>query len=112
MFNHTLIELNSGATVHELDDALQKVLAAVRATGKAGSVTLSLKVAPAAKNTSEVVMVQAQVKASVPEPERGMTIFYVTDDNRLARNDPRQQRLDLRTVEIKTPQRGELKEVV
>ena len=27
-------------------------------------------------------MVESQVKTKLPEPERGMTIFYATDDNR------------------------------
>jgi hypothetical protein len=112
MFNETLIQINSGATVQELNDALQQVVAAVRATGKCGAVTLTVKVAPAAKNAADVLVVESQVKARLPEPERGMTIFYATEDNRLVRNDPRQQRLDLRTVEIKPPQRGELKEVI
>lgn len=112
MFSETLIQVNNGATVAELNDALQQVVAAVRATGKSGSVTLTVKVAPAAKNAADVLVVESQVKARLPEPERGMTIFYATDDNRLVRNDPRQQRLDLRTVEINAPQRGELKEVI
>jgi len=51
------------------------------------------------------------VKTKLPEPERGMTIFYATDDNRLVRNDPRQQQLPLRVVEMDQP-KGDLKEVI
>ncbi len=112
MFSETIIQINNGATVAEMNDALQKVVAAVRATGKSGTVTLTVKVSPAAKNAVDVLMVEAQVKARLPEPERGMTIFYATEENRLVRNDPKQPRLDLRTVEIDTPRRGDLKEVI
>ncbi len=111
MFSDTIIQINNGATVAEMNDALQKVVAAARQTGKSGAVTLTIKVAPAAKNAADVLMVESQVKARLPEPERGMTIFYATEDNKLVRNDPKQQRLDLRTVEIDT-RRGELKEVI
>jgi hypothetical protein len=112
MFHETIVQINNGATVAEMSEALQQVVAAVRQTGKSGSITLTLKVAPAAKNSTDVLMVESQVKTKLPEPERGMTIFYATDQNTLVRNDPKQQRLPLRAVDIDTPQRGDLKEVI
>jgi len=51
------------------------------------------------------------VKTKLPEPERGMTIFYATEDNKLVRNDPRQQMLPLRVVEF-DQQPKQLKEVI
>jgi hypothetical protein len=110
-FQKTLLDVNNGAAVVELSEKLAAVVAAVRATGKAGSVTLTLKVARASKNTPDVFLLSADVKARVPEPERGSTIFYATDENMLVRNDPKQQMLPLRVVDIEAPQRGELKEV-
>ena len=112
MFPQTLIEINNGATVTELSQALEQVVAAVRATGKSGSITLIVKVAPASKGSTNVLLIESQVKTKLPEPERGMTIFYATDDNRLVRNDPRQQQLPLRVVEFDQPPKGELKEVI
>ena len=111
MFPQAILEINNGATVAELSDALQQVLAAVRATGKAGSITLTLKVAPASKGTTNVVLVESQVKTKLPEAERGMSIFYLTEDNKLVRNDPRQQQLPLKVVEF-DQQPKELKEVI
>lgn len=110
MFSETILQINNGATVAELSEALQKVVAAVRQTGKSGSLTLALKVAPASKTATDVLMVESQVKTKLPEPERGMTIFYATDENRLVRNDPKQQTLPLRVVELDGPKKG-LKEV-
>jgi hypothetical protein len=111
MFPETILQLNNGATVAELSDALAKVLAAVRGTGRSASVTLTVNVKPASKGVTNVVMVESQIKTKLPEPERGMTVFYVTEDNRLVRNDPRQQMLPLRVVDIEE-QPKQLKEVV
>ncbi len=111
MFQKTMLEIANGATVGELNDALQKVVAAVRQTGKRGKLTLDVTVSPAAKGATDVLMIEAQVKTRLPEPERGMTIFYATDDNRLVRNDPKQPTLDLRVVDI-GDQPKQLKEVV
>jgi hypothetical protein len=111
MFQETIVQINNGAAVAELSDALEKVVAAVRQTGKCGTITLTLKVAPASKGTSNVLLIESQVKTKLPEPERGMTIFYATEDNKLVRNDPRQQMLPLRVVEF-DQQPKQLKEVI
>ena len=111
MFPETILQMNNGATVAELGEALEKVVAAVRAAGKSGTVTLTVKVAPASKNSTDVLMVESQVRTKLPEPERGMTIFYATEENRLVRNDPKQQQLPLRVVDIDV-QPKQLKEVV
>jgi len=110
MFPETILQLNNGAAVAELSTALAKVLAAVRESGKAGSITFTVTVKPASKGVTNVVMVESQIKTKLPEPDRGMTVFYLTEDNRLVRNDPRQQQLPLRVVEIE--QANELKEVI
>jgi hypothetical protein len=110
MFPETILQLNNGAAVAELSAALTTLLAAVRESGKAGSITFTITVKPASKGVTNVVMVESQTKARLPEPERGMTVFYVTEDNRLVRNDPRQQPLPLRVVDIE--QNNNLKEVV
>ena len=112
MFQETILQINNGAALAELSDELAKVVAAVRHTGKTGSLTLTLKVAPASKGSAEVLMVESAVKTRLPVPDRGMTVFYATDDNRLVRNDPRQQTLPLRVVDIDAQPRKELKEVI
>lgn len=110
MFPETILQLNNGAAVAELSAALTRLLAAVRESGKAGSITFTITVKPASKGVANVVMVESQTKTKLPEPERGMTVFYVTEDNRLVRNDPRQQQLPLRVVDIE--QNPNFKEVV
>jgi hypothetical protein len=111
MFPETILQINNGATVAELSDALERVVAAVRAAGKSGSITLTIKVAPASKGATDILMVESQIKTKLPEPDRGMTIFYATEDNRLVRNDPKQQVLPLRVIDI-DQQPKQFKEVV
>ena len=111
MFPETILQMHNGATVAELSDALEKVVAAVRAAGKSGAITLTVKVSPASKGATDVLMVESQVKTRLPEPDRGMTVFFATEDNRLVRNDPKQQMLPLRVVDI-DQQPKQLKEVV
>lgn len=103
MFPKSLYEIDNGATVAEFAAALQKLTASVREVGKSGSLTLTVKVAPASKGATDVVTVQSQVRAKLPEAERRIAIFYVTDDNQLVRNDPKQELLPLRIVDIEAP---------
>ena len=112
MFSETIFQINNGGTVAELSDALKDVVAAVRAAGRSGSITLTIKVAPAMKGATDVLTVEAKVKTKLPEPERGATIFFATDDNRLVRSDPKQQMLPLRVVDIDAPGKRGLKEVI
>jgi hypothetical protein len=112
MLQETLLQMNNGATVAEMAAALEKAVAAVRLTGKSAAITLTLKLSPASKGITDVLTVESQVKTRLPEPDRGITIFYATDDNQLVRNDPKQPMLPLRVVDIDTPKRGDLKEVV
>ena len=51
MFGDTIVALNKGATVAELNDKLAQVVAAVRASAKSGAITLTLKITPVPKGT-------------------------------------------------------------
>ena len=109
MFPKSIYEIDNGATVTEFAAALHALTTAVRQVGKGGQVTLTINVTPASKGTTEVVMVQSRVNAKLPQATRRQTIFFLDDDNQLVRNDPNQQMLPLRIVEIE-PQK-ELKDV-
>ena len=110
MFPKSLFEIDNGATVAEFATALQTLNNTVREVGKGGEVTLTISVQPASKGNSDVVMVKSRVKAKLPEATRRQTVFYLDDDNQLVRNDPKQQTLELRVVDIQQPK--ELKEVI
>ena len=111
MFPKSIYEIDNGATMNEFAAALSAINAAVREVGKGGEVTLTITVTPASKGNTDVVMVKSKVKAKLPEATRRQTVFYLDEDNQLVRNDPKQQELPLRVVEMNQPPK-ELKEVI
>ena len=96
MFQETIIQLNNGATVAECSDKLRDLVQKVRATAKGGSLTLTLKINPAAKGDVDVLMIESVVKVSAPEPDRRKNVFFSTEEGALSRNDPKQMDLPLR----------------
>lgn len=101
-FNQILVELNDGKTVAALTSDLQKLLEEVQHTGRAGSLTLTLKVVPAKQGTAtgvtDKVTVTPERKLTLPKPEAPTDFYWLTDNAELSRNHPRQQSLELRHV--------------
>jgi hypothetical protein len=94
-FVEFLHEQRRGATHVELSDGLNKVTEAVVEHGKVGTITLTVKARPGG---DDMVIVEDEIKLKIPEPGRAANIYYVDDDANLQREDPRQQRLNLREV--------------
>jgi hypothetical protein len=107
LFNVVIAGLNYGNTLEELSERLSQCVAASRDTGKASSLTLTLKIKPHRNGQYELT---EKVAAKIPDPERGITLMFGTPDGNLVRDDPRQIQLDLRTVD--DAPRTNLKEVV
>jgi len=97
-FDKTLREVRGGLVVSELSQKLGEVVGAVRATGKGGKLTLELKIRPASKGETVCVMVEDEIKVSLPKPEKATSVFYATESNLLERSDPRQKEFELREV--------------
>src|SRR5438067_1695194 len=94
-----LQDLRDGRAHAEMSAGLADLLAAVKDTGKGGSITFQLKVKPGARGRDvDKVVITDNVKVDLPKPERGEDFFWVNDDNQLSRNHPRQQSLPLREV--------------
>jgi hypothetical protein len=92
-FIDTLKEIRSGQAVEDLTDEMSKLVAAVRASGRAGKLTLTIAVKPASKGNVNTLMVDDAITIKTPVRETETTIFFSTDDNTLQRNDPRQPEL-------------------
>lgn len=88
-FADFLREQSGGRTHEELTDALAEVVAAVRDTGKKGTLTLTINVTPL-KNGGGALTVTDTVKKGVPVHDRRASIFYATDSGSLTRDDPQQ----------------------
>lgn len=94
-------ELRRGNFLEECADNLQTVIAAVEETGKAGKLVIEISVSPASKGQG-AVKVSDRITAKLPQLPAGETIMFVTPDNNLVANDPRQQSLELKSVAINT----------
>lgn len=97
-FAEWLNDQHQGATHHELSEALNELVEAVQETGKVGSLTLTVKVKPAARGSVRRVLVSDDIKLRKPEGERAESIYFVDDDHNLSRRDPDQPELPLRQV--------------
>lgn len=100
-FAETLVALNGGTTHAEASNLLADLVAAVRDTGKKGSLTLTVDLAPL-KGASNQLVVAAHVSVKAPKADSRTAVFFVDSNGGLSRNDPNQLELDgLRVVEPK-----------
>ena len=100
-FNLFLQDLNDGSTLAGLTGDLNELLQEVKATGRAGSMTLKIKISSASKGGHEVdkITIVADRKLELPKPEQPQDFFWLTDDAEPTRQHPRQHALDLRDVQ-------------
>lgn len=107
-FMATIADLRSGRTQDDLTDQLSALVKAVRETGRAGKLTLTLSVKPASKE-STIMLIDDVVTATLPKPDRAASLMFSTSDGSLDLNDPDAvPKENLRSV--KTPEPG-LREV-
>lgn len=115
----TLRSLGSGTFIDEASDALNKLVTAVDETGRAGKLTLTLSVKKASRGSGAMVVMD-EIKLALPKQDSRETMLFATPEGNLVTEDPRQQKLELKSVpaavdpaitELKTvsPQSAELK---
>lgn len=92
-FPEVLAQLRKGAAVDEFTAQLAELVQAVTYTGKKGSLTLKLAVAPSDSDSSAVEIVD-DLKADVPKPKQPTSLFFADDRGSLTRHDPRQRKFD------------------
>lgn len=92
-FTDTLADIRNGDVIGELTAELMELVARVKATGRPGTLTLTLKVKNASKGSGSALVIQDDIKVKLPTTEKGETFLFATEDGQLQRNDPRQPRL-------------------
>lgn len=97
LFTDTLGEIENGALLKQLTEAVYKVTSAVMETRKPGGIKVKLTITPTGRGS---VKIDATCDTNVPEHDRPTTTFFVGDDGSLQRNDPNQQRLPLQAVQF------------
>lgn len=86
-----------GGKVHATASAqLASLVEAITSTGKSGSLTLTLKIKPASRN-SDVLIVTGAVGIKAPAPEAAESTFFV-HNGALSRDNPKQPELPMRIV--------------
>lgn len=99
-FIDTFRHIEGGLLLEELAERQREILQAVSHTNKKGSLTITLNYTPEGHGQ---VSIEADIKAKAPKLARGRSLFFLTPDANLERNDPRQQEMELRTVTDERP---------
>jgi hypothetical protein len=87
-----LLDMRSGAVIADINRDFADIVGAVAETGKKGSITVTIEVAPSRVNKDRVSEVELTHKVALrkPKPNFGRSIFFVTESNELTRTDPNQ----------------------
>lgn len=105
LFTDTLASLRYGSLVDELTTKMAELVAACEEHQKPGVLTLKIGLRPGKAGQMEVY---DDVVLSLPKGEKGCSIMFVTPEGSLQREDPRQMKLGLKTVDMDT---GELRSI-
>ena len=88
-FADWLREQNKGRSHDELSEALHELVARVRDTGKKGTLTFTVSVAPL-KDDVDVLVVTDDISLKTPRHDRKASMFYPDENGNLSRTDPNQ----------------------
>lgn len=94
-FADFLHDHNSGLGANEAGEELHKLVAAVRDTGKKGTVTLRVTVSALDEDT---LVTMIDVTSALPKQQAKTAVFFADEDGNLTREDPRQTHLALREI--------------
>lgn len=103
-FYDFLREHRNGKAHDELSDALQECVASVVEEGRTAKLTFTVTVKKSGAGEGAFIVMD-EIKTSLPKPDKGGSIFFVTPDNNLIREDPRQRSLALTEVRSAPPVR-------
>ena len=85
-------DIARGHFVEQATIELQKIVLAVLEEGKAGTLTIKIKVA---KNDENQVFYDAEIDGKLPKQTLARTMFFVDADGNSVRRDPRQTEMML-----------------
>lgn len=99
-FIDTLRQIEAGFLLEDLAEKQRELVEAIQHTGKKGTLTITLSYVPEGQGQLSIA---ADLKVKAPQMARGRSLFFITPDANLDRNDPRQQELDIRLVDPDQP---------
>lgn len=87
----TLAVLNRGNLIIDAGRDMQDVINGIVATNKPGELKITLKIKPSGwdKGTSKPIQVDIdpEIATKVPKHDQGKSIFFLTEENRLTRDE-------------------------
>lgn len=87
----TLVVLNRGNFVIDAGREFQEVVDGIIATNKSGEINIKLKVTPSGwdRDTAKPIQVdvQPEITAKIPKPDQAKSIFFLTEENKLTRDE-------------------------
>jgi hypothetical protein len=97
----TIVVLNRGNFVIECGRELQELADAIVDTGKKGALVIKLEVAPCGLKDGRVNQFEIRPDVSINKPkhDQGKSIFFLTQDNKLMRDNPDQMQMDYKKEE-------------
>jgi hypothetical protein len=93
-FADFLRDHRGGRTMDEATDILSEAVATVAESGGTATVTLSFKIKQGAKHDG-TLEIDADLKLKLPDGKGGTQTFFLTPENDLTRQDPRQENFDI-----------------
>lgn len=95
-FVHLLMEMRNGGVASDCNRKFNELLEAVVQTGAKGELSLKISVKPSRFGPGGLVIeveTEHQCVARKPELKVGRSLFFVTQDGRLTRDDPNQEEM-------------------
>lgn len=92
-FLQVLMDMRSGSVAQDINSKFNELVSAVLETGAKGELTVKLLVKPSKFAMGGAVVeieTEHEVKSKVPELKVGKSVFFITKDGRLTREDPAQ----------------------
>lgn len=96
-FHAMLQHQRKGKLLAELSEQLQQVTLAAREFGEPATLTLTIRVSPANGDASAMAVAD-EIKTKLPQPKKPTSLFFVTDEGALVRNNPNQSEMNLTAV--------------
>lgn len=108
-FTVMLAKIRRGQTLEELSEVLAEAQDRCKETGKMAEITLKVKIKPE-KGMPGMYMITDEIKKRLPEFDRGASVMFEDANMQLQLEDPRQQKMDLREVELQKREAKQLAE--
>lgn len=92
----TLVVLNRGNFIIDAGRELKELTDAIKQTNAKGKITITLDLTPSGwkeDGRCNQVDIKPKIGLTKPKPEQGKSIFFLTEDNKLVRDDPDQEKM-------------------